>query len=375
MNNNKLLFLLTALILLSACGDKPQTQKINSLITALPADSVQLSFVFMGCNRMWWRDKSHSDKSMANINAMKRFGDEMAALAHKPDLFFFLGDIVSGEATTDVLDTQLGAWVQDYNGSSFGQLKKSGIELIAVPGNHELLNQQETPLAGTTGIWMKHMGQYMPKDRDTISGTSSQVNQMTYAFRRGNVAFIVMNTDTYNTNIGDTVGVEGLIPYDWVKNKIAAYRKDSSIAHIFVLGHRPFYVDCQRDISHLGMPDPSKSTPVWQAFDSFKVAAMLSAHVHQYQRMQPHHKTHQIIAGNGGSPSYQHQPPPFFGYTRIDVWASGRLELSTYGYDAPDPYYQATTTPWTKRDSADLNWYRAGADNRANCNIITGALQ
>ncbi|MFY0598768.1 MAG: metallophosphoesterase [Cyclobacteriaceae bacterium] len=363
------LILLIIIILLTSCNSSTKTNSTDESIKLSP-DSVELSFIFMGCNRMWWKDTLHSDKSMANINALKRLGDEVAELENKPDLFFFLGDIVSGEATADVLNTQLGQWVDDYNGSTFGGLKSSGIELIAVPGNHEMLDQQEKPLAGTTDIWMKHMRPYMPNNRDSITGSTSAVNQMTYAFRRDNVGFIVMNTDTYNTE--DSIGLEGQIPYDWVKGKVAEYYNDDTIDHVFALGHRPFYVNCQRDTSHQGMPTPSKSTPVWESFEASNVAAMLSAHVHQYQRMQPNQKTYQVIAGNGGSPLDHHTPPPFFGYTRVDVWSNGEIKLSSHGYDAPTPYFEPTTSPWSVRDSVDLNWYRQGAQNDSICNTVTG---
>ncbi|MFT5857964.1 MAG: hypothetical protein ACI865_000048 [Flavobacteriaceae bacterium] len=343
--------------ILSSCSTDTANDTTLSESTP-PADAIELSFVFVGCNRMWWKDPMHSDKSMANINALKRVGDELAGLPDKPDLFFFLGDIVSGEATDPILNTQLSTWASDYNGSTFGSLKSSGIELIAVPGNHEMLNQHETPLAHTTQTWMKHMGKYMPKKRDTITGATSKVNQMTYSFTRGNVAFVVMNTDTYNEEGKNNIGLEGQIPYTWVKNKVSEYHADTSIHHIFALGHRPFYVACKRDTSHQGMPNPDRSTPVWDAFESANVAAMLSAHVHQYQRMQPNNKTYQIIAGNGGSPLYDSIPPPFFGYTRINVWSSGRIELISNGYKGVVPYYAKSPHKWSIRDQADLNWYR-----------------
>lgn len=335
-------------------------------------DEIVSSFVFVGCNRMWWKDTLHSDLSMANIDALKNIYTHVAASSQKTDYFFFLGDIVSGEATNAVLETQLKTWNEDYDNGVFSNFKKSGITMIPVPGNHEMLNQNETPLAGTTDTWMKYMGKYMPSNRDSITGPNSAVNRMTYGFTDGNIAFIVLNTDTYNTDGG--VGVESQIPYEWVKEQVAKYHADIRIDHIFVMGHRPFYVECVRDTTHQGMRDAAKSSPVWQSFEDNNVASMLSAHVHQYQRMQPRQKTYQLIAGNGGSPVHHHEPPAFFGYTRINVWASGRIQMISEGYDAPTPYYDEVKNPkWSVRDSLfDMNWYRKGAKNPADCKCVTG---
>lgn len=337
-------------------------------------DTIVNSFVFVGCNRMWWKDTLHSDLSMANIDALKNIFSHVAASAQKTDYFFFLGDIVSGEATNAVLETQLKTWNEDYDNGVFSNFKSSGIKMIPVPGNHEMLNQNETPLAGTTDTWMKYMGKYMPTNRDSITGPTSSVDRMTYGFKDGNIAFIVLNTDTYNTEGPNGIGVESQIPYEWVKKQVAKYHADPAIEHIFVMGHRPFYVECARDTTHQGIRNAAQSSPVWQSFEDNNVTSMLSAHVHQYQRMQPNQKTYQLIAGNGGSPVHHHEPPLFFGYTRINVWASGRIEMLSEGYNAPTPYYDEVKNPkWSVRDSLfDMNWYRKGAKNDAECKCVTG---
>lgn len=337
-------------------------------------DVIASSFVFVGCNRLWWKDLDRN-KSSANTDVLKNIFSHVAASSTKTDYFFFLGDIVNGENfTAEVVNDQLSAWNEAYDRSDFSNFKKSGIELIAVPGNHEMLNRNELPLVGTTEAWMKNMKKYMPSDRDSITGPTSAIDKMTYGFTDGNIAFVVMNTDTYNTDGPDRIGVESKIPYEWVKQKVAAYNADPAIDHIFVMGHRPFYVECKRDTTHRGMCNPTKSNPVWQSFEDNNVASMLSAHVHQYQRMQPRKKTYQLIAGNGGSPKHHHTPPAFFGYTRINVWASGRIEMVSEGYDAPTPYFDVVATPnWSIRDSLfDMNWYKKGAKNETECKCVTG---
>ncbi len=334
-------------------------------------DSIVTSFVFVGCNRLQWNDTitdlTHSDASTANFDVLQNIFKRVANSPNKVDYFFFLGDIVNGEATNEKLDLELKTWTKDYESGKFTDFKSSGIKMIPVPGNHEMLDQHEKPLAQTTTTWLKYMGKYMPANRDSIVGSSNNWDKMTYGFKDGNVAFIIINTDTYNTREERT-----RFPYDWVKNQVKKYRADRTIDHIFVMGHRPFYMNCKRETSgKFGIAYPSDSDPVWAAFENDTVTSMLSAHVHQYQRMQPNQKTYQLIAGNGGSLL---SGGTFFGYTRINVWASGRIEMISEGYDAPNTYYDPVDNPnWTVRDSLlDMNWYRKGAKKASVCECVTG---
>lgn len=384
---NSLLLAALAALLFSACESTPsEVSEGVSLEESETADSIVTSFVFMGCNRIWWKDVQ-PNTSTANTDVLKNIFTHVANSGKKTDYFFFLGDIVTGEATDSVLNSQLYYWDKDYNNGVFSDFKSTGITMIPVPGNHEMLNQNETPLAGTTDTWLKYMGKYMPEDRDSVP--NSPDDRMTYGFTHGNIGFVVLNTDTYNTI--DGVGLESQFPYEWTKNQVAKYKADPSIEHIFVMGHRPFYTncldygtellcptdqphECVRNTTHSGITTPAKSDPVWDAFEANDVVSMLSAHVHQYQRLQPNGKTYQLVAGNGGSPLDGSTPPQFFGYTRINVWASGRIEMVSEGYDAPTRYDDPVANPqWSQRDMLnDMRWYMPGAKNDSVCQCVTG---
>ena len=387
MKNSLLLTALAALTLLS-CESTPTPSENDSDVSLdSTKDSIVNSFVFVGCNRVWWKD-FQPNTSTANTNVLKNIFTHVMQSDIKTDYFFFLGDIVTGEATDSALNVQLNCWIQDYDNGVFSDFKSSGIKMIPVPGNHEMLDENELPLAGTTDTWLKYMGKYMPANRDSIP--NSPDNRMTYGFTDGNIGFVVMNTDTYNTI--DGTGIESQIPYDWVKNQVAKYNADPAIEHIFVMGHRPFYTqcldygdtlrcpegqpnECIRNTTHSGMTTPEKSNPVWQSFEDNNVISMLSAHVHQYQRLQPNQKTYQLVAGNGGSPVKHRTPPAFFGYTRINIWASGRVEMLSEGYDSPASYLDPVDDPnWSVRDSLfDMNWYAKGAiPSEGKCVCTTG---
>ena len=265
--------------------------------------------------------------------------------------------MVFGLNTTASMDKELGAWVQLYNDTNFSPLSTSGIELVAVPGNHEMLfyntgDKKEYPLQGATDIWVKHMEPFLPADRDRIESADSLVNRATFSFVRHNTGFIVMNTDTYNPPAAEhSNGEEGLVPTTWIINKIKEYREAPGIDHIFVLGHKPYYVNNQPETGHEGLPE---GPVLWPEFNRSRVPAMLSAHVHDYQRMQPGGEgTYQIIAGNGGSSG----EAAFFGYSKITVFKSGKIQLISKGFDKGDPYYAKTPgNPTTVRDSTVLTW-------------------
>lgn len=361
------------------CGsnqDKPNdTLNPNGEALGMPApDPVVYSFVFVGCNRVQHGDeknKSATNASSANLYALQRIYTEIAGEKRKPELFFFLGDMVTAEEQdTTKLHNQLDAWLKQYYNTSFSPISTSGIELVTVPGNHESLYSyrnktlpngqpdpnydKEFPEKGATEIWMRYMNKFIPANAERVSGPDSLNNRATFSFVRKNIAFVVMNTDTYNDPEGNGLGHEGLIPSDWINTQVKKYRADKSIEHIFVLGHKPYYVNNLPDTSHEGL---WKGPEIWPTLESEHVVAMLSAHMHDYQRVQPAGTgTYQVIAGNGGSQG----SATFFGYSRIDILQSGKVRLVSRGYncvDDKDNYWKPQPqNPFTTRDSTILSW-------------------
>ena len=356
------LLILFLIIGISSCkSDKKE--KVEPLVeeeAIVEKDSVIFSFSFMGCNRIDRKDVEDSVPSTANKYALQRIFSEMSAMERKPEMFFFLGDLVLAESTTQKLHDQLKAWLALYESDSFS---KSGIELVAVPGNHEMLYAREVgsdwkefPLKGSTDIWLKFMAPYMPADRDRVASSDTLDNRLTFSFTRANVGFVVMNTDSYNPpTTKNPYGVEGMIPTQWVIDKVNQYKADTSIEHIFVLGHKPYYVDGVGNTGHGGLPE---GPTIWPKFQNAGVVAMLSAHLHDYQRWQPINEslgggTYQVIAGNGGSKG----SAPFFGYSTIDIMSSGDVRINSVGFCIGDPYTEPVPgNPTTSRDATVLTW-------------------
>lgn len=367
-------FTLMLLIIISSCKSDVKQEKIVDNNTEVEVDSVLFSFSFVGCNRVNRGDIVDSIPSTANKFALQRIFKEVVALEEQPELFFFLGDLVLAESTTQKLHDQLGAWLKLYETDS---ISTSKIELVAVPGNHEMLYAKEVlkkkkrnkkkpkkkdstwkefPLKGSTDIWLNHMKGYMPTDRETAPSSDTLDNRLTFSFERHNVGFVVMNTDSYNPPTKKhPYGVEGMVPTQWIINKVNEYKADTSIDHIFVLGHKPYYVNGEGETGHDGLP----AGPVlWPALQDARVNSMLSAHKHDYQRWQPINDslgggTYQVIAGNGGSEG----KAPFFGYSTISIMKSGKVNLNSVGFCIGDPYTEAVPQNATlPRDEVTLTW-------------------
>ncbi|SEB51255.1 Calcineurin-like phosphoesterase [Tenacibaculum sp. MAR_2009_124] len=361
----KKLIMLVAIcvVCMYSCQNKQKKTSTSTSLKTTSKDSVSFSFVFLGCNRVdrhQQGDSTATNASTANLSAMKRIWTEISDLETKPDLFFFLGDMVLAESNTTNLENQLVAWKKLYCNVDFSPISLSKIEMVAVPGNHEMLywhdynvpHHDEWPLKGATEIWMNEMEEFMPEDRDVVKGRDSINNQMTFSFVRKNIGFILMNTDTYNEPTKENpYGLEGQIPTQWIINKVKEYKKKPSIDHVFVLGHKPYYVSGKPKTGHKGLPE---GPVLWPKLEENKVVAMLSAHLHDYQRMQPGNKgTYQIIAGNAGSPG----EAKFFGYSKIDILGNGEVRLTSMGYNIGDPYYAPVPeNPSTLRDSTILTW-------------------
>jgi len=156
-----------------------------------------------------------------------------------------------------------------------------------------------------------------------------------------------------------------MAPAAWIADDIAAARKDPAVQHIFLLGHKPAVVD-----TTLYTEDGDKIMniavikSIWKAMDSNRVEAMLSAHSHQYDRLQPDpDMAYQVIAGNGGS-RYEHKAKDdisrqFFGYSVIYIMKNGQVMLESRGrtmcYDEyMDPVPDTVLT--TVRDRVNISW-------------------
>jgi hypothetical protein len=351
----------------AACGKKNKEEVISGNKDSLyiNPDSVQFSFVFMGCNRVDYSDSANANTnaSTANVPELQRTFNEVSALNPKPDFFFFLGDLVLGlDKSQPILEKQLAAWAQQYKDNNFSKIAGSGIKMIAIPGNHEMLymdesTSQEVPWQASLSSWMKIMSPFMPDGPvNRVGGSDSLDNLQTYSFTYKNTHFIMMNTDTYNPALKI-----GQAPAAWIAADIAKARSNPKVEHIFLMGHKPSYVDAPMT-AYDDRLDTSITATIWPAMENNHAEAMLSAHSHQYYRTQPNAgKSYQVIAGNGGSPYVRHidKDHQFFGYSVIYIMKNGKVIVRSMGRSVPAKSYLESLTDkdsTTIRDQVDISW-------------------
>lgn len=351
----KIFFPMLLLVVLAACDTPASSPAANAVLinTGATQDSIVYSFAYVGCNRV---DQFTSDNpSTINKPIFDKICADVMQQPQRPNLFFFLGDLVLGEKDTKMLNTELQAWVNYYQKSA---IAKAGIEMVAVPGNHEMLHHHnpERPLNGATEVWLKYMSPFMPAIRDTVPGDSAYLNKMTFAFKRGQLGFIVMNTDTYNEGPGGTDGTEGKIAQDWVFAKIADYCADTS-RKVFVFSHKPAYASGSFQFGHSGFP---LSATFFNTLTQHQGVALLSAHVHNYQRAQPGGSgPYQIIAGNGGSPPDNSYVSRFFyGYSIINIYKSGKIVQIARGLKQENDQTMVTMDSTVLSRTPNANPYR-----------------
>jgi hypothetical protein len=386
MQPKPIILFLAVVTMLGACNNNPTPTIETTVVTdsttpiVIDPDSVQFSFVFVGCNRVDGKHlgDSNTNASTANLPELQRTFTEVSALNPKPVFFFFLGDEVLGLTQKHkVLEDELKAWKKQYADTLFSPISQSGIQMVAIPGNHEMLyegyegkgkkaKKVELPNSIAMKAWLKEMSSFVPDSSikiNRITGTDSLVNAATYSFTYGNTHFIMVNTDTYTTD-----SVIGMAPAAWINADILTARNDSTVVkHIFILGHKPAIV-AEKLYKSEGesIMDVSVVKTIWPVMDSNRVEAMLSAHSHQYNRIQPDSgMAYQIIAGNGGSPyegalqnpdSIAHQ---FFGYTIVYVMKNGSVIVQSMGRTVPYQDYLMSLTPadsTTVRDLVNISW-------------------
>ncbi len=396
----KMLALLLAAAALSGCattaGERPAPAPAAEAETAgASSDPVTMSFVFVGCNRVGWSEKDGVPLPASTANEpqlLQTFKDVQALAAsrgHAPDYLFLLGDVVRNETDGATLTTQLDLWQQLWDS---GALAGSSTRLVPITGNHEVLKSveyaenefYEVPDASSNAAWLawlnKNQHPPQPGNGPTPSSEPQDLlradnSQLTYSFDAKtsdgkSVHFLLLDTDTDSTFTttdascyqppqqdatydGQTVegtmsqDVPGWIPLEWVKQDLAGA---SGSDYVFAFGHKPIVFPASagpatastgRD-SVFNCGDQMLAQELFAAFQGTGgFVAYLTAHKHLYDASQipgSGASLWQIIAGDGGSP-LEKGVPKQFGFTLVEVFASGKVTATPFVRPEPSPYY------------------------------------
>ncbi len=349
--NAKLSLLAAGAIFVALSCSKDSTTGANS-----DPNGIAYSFVVVGCNRLA-APESLGVVSTANVQQLNRDFIDIAAMSPKPQFLFFAGDLVFGYTNdTTALDRELKGWVALYQASP---LPASGVELVAMPGNHETDNLAHVAVAANERVWLRDLAPYITRGGNGpgVGGADAlQTDQskLSYSFDYKDAHFLALDTDP--------VGDDWHVPTNWISTDLTAARA-RGVKHIFAIGHKPAYPYPTVPTDGL-VEDPAARDAYWTVLVNNKVEAMLSAHNHVYYRSQPTGHTWQIINGNGGTPidatvdSTIAGTGTWFGYTVVSVTNSGRVFAKGYGRPVPAAGYAATAaaTPATMRDSVEITW-------------------
>lgn len=338
------LTLITSAVIALACS--------SSTAPALDPNGVAYSFVTVGCNRVAAADTLNNPSS-ANVAQLNQDFADIANLNPKPNFLFFTGDLVLGYTNDSTnLDKELKAWTGLWQASPAAA---AGIELVAVPGNHETENVSKVATAPAERVWLRDMAPYITRGGNGpaagVDGYTTDQSKLTYSFDYKDAHFVTLSTDG--------VAKDWHVPTTWVASDLAAARS-KGVKHIFVFGHKPAYPYPTVPTDGLVVDSTSRNI-FWSSLNTNQVEAMFSAHNHVYYRSQPTSHTYQVIAGNGGTAldgGIDTSIPTtgaYFGFTLVQVLNSGRVVLKSYGRPVPTPY-TAATVPATVRDSTDITW-------------------
>lgn len=344
------------------------------------ADTLDYSFVVVGCNRVNDPDTA-GNPSTANVPQLNRLFTEVANLNPLPAYLFMAGDIILGYTKdTVVAARQLNAWVQLYQNSA---LASKSTKLVVVPGNHETQDKPAGKLSfpQLESTYLRIMAPYIVGSNgpqvDSTHGDSLKTDQskLTYSFNYKTDHFVMLNTDP--------VGRDWRVPTNWISSDLSAARPNAR--HIFLIGHKPAYPGVKTATLDDGLAKyPANRDAFWTVLENNRTEAMFAAHVHVWDKIQPHPtKTWQIIAGNGGSQcettwvNLSKPNPIYHGYTLVNVYTNGKVKVRSMGHDIDNVnYFQAVpASPTTLRDSAEITWGVATSIHASNRSLNSNSLR
>lgn len=327
-------------------------------------DALVLSFAWIGGCRVAEADVDPAhNPSTANVPELERTLADLAALTPMPRYLFFPGDLIAGMTSDGAeLQAQLDAWTALYRGHPSGIA--GHLTLVPLMGNHEALingpHKSEVPNPVAGDVWLRWLARSGFDARGGNGPTNASPNpdalqdderNLSYSFDEGRVHFVVLDTDSWTTTPDPATGSTqiGWVPIHWLTADLAAAEANPAVQNIFVLGHKPL-TRPSGQTSADQVINPAMNSAMIDLLDAHpKVKGYLTSHDHLWDARQlPGRRgVWQIISGNGGSPldPAWAVEAPYFGFTVVNVYASGRVDVVPYGRPAPKKYDDPVTAP------------------------------
>lgn len=305
--------------------------------------------------------------SSANVPQLTRNIADLASLEPRPEVSFMTGDLVMNfaEDQGQELASQLQAWQ-----ALFSTLPGSGaLDFVPSIGNHESCEYdtatgQQWPNPASYPVWQgwaaSHGYDRYAGNGPTPAGQNPDLllqdeRNLSYSFTRGNVRFVVVNTDTLASPVDPATQkpYPGWVPIHWLESELVRAQADFAVDHIFVIGHRvleapPWAVD-EDEGPVLDTPTyPLASRLITALKACSKVRAYLCGHIHcqDLRRLQGGTGPWQVITGSTGSPldpGWTPEGGTYFGFRVVNLYSDGRVGLVSYRRPtppAPQKYYE-----------------------------------
>lgn len=316
--------------------------------------SPPLRVAWLGCNRLEKKDYEKTkaeNPSSANLVQLKQSLEDLDQLQPRPEVVFFTGDIVMGYEDDDgtILREQLNAWSKVVKASKLFQHSK----IIAISGNHELnkkICDDRLPNPKTTSIWnewIRREGFFEgvklgpTAKEDVADGLIDDQRYLNGLMTVRDCAFVILNTDLTSTKQTASNPVVGLYPTTWFDGQLKALQSNSSIKHVFALGHRNVINESLTE-----SPVEQNCADQFRASirKSPKFEAYLCSHWHRWDLRTFFPKQWQVVEGRGGSKLDKDWEPAggqTFGFSVLDV-EGAKVKLLKYSRAVPPGKYNST---------------------------------
>jgi hypothetical protein len=196
-----------------------------------------------------------------------------------------------------------------------------------------------------------HAGNGPTAKPPNVDALQDDQSRLSYSWDDGGNHYVVLNTDTWTTTPDAATSSTqlGWIALNWLSADLKAAEVNQAVHHIFVFGHKPV-------VSPLGVDNSDESiNPVFTAKleslldETTKVRGYFCAHAHLWdaRKLPGARGVYQIVAGNGGSSVETVWKQPFYGFTEVRLYQSGKVSVVSYQRPVPNPYNQSPATPAT----------------------------
>jgi hypothetical protein len=225
---------------------------------------------------------SLTPKAGIDTEVLQYLCEQIKALKPKPDLVFFLGDLVTRACYPDG-EGNLHRFIPDWK-EIMKTLPENGIKLYVAVGNRDLYGPEGWP---PQKEWEAEFQTFFsdPPNYDMPDNGPANYKKLAYSFSYDNAFFVVLDTFGFKvdgSNWDNGLDAEQLA---WFYNQA----QGTDVKFKFVLTHGPAF-------SPEGFAADSSLREMWQTMEQFKFSAFYCGHEHIFSRWKINQSVDPTIA-------------------------------------------------------------------------------